>query len=89
MSGNKGMGKSMFVQLIAEAVVKKEIPVIMVTKAFPGIADFIEQIDQEALIILDEFEKMFNPRNEEAENRKTYWGYLMVLLRRNVSMRLR
>ncbi|MEC4620806.1 ATP-binding protein [Bacillus paranthracis] len=74
LSGNKGMGKSMFVQLIAEAVVKKNIPVIMVTKAFPGIADFIEQIDQEALIILDEFEKMFNPRNEEAEKQENLLG---------------
>lgn len=74
LSGNKGMGKSMFVQLIAEAVVKKEIPVIMVTKAFPGIADFIEQINQEALIILDEFEKMFNPRNEEAEKQENLLG---------------
>jgi hypothetical protein len=59
LSGKKGMGKSMFVQLIAEEVVKKDIPVIMVTKAFPGIADFIEEIEQECLVIFDEFEKMF------------------------------
>jgi hypothetical protein len=66
LSGKKGMGKSMFVQLIAEAVVKKDIPVIMVTKAFPGIADFIEEIEQECLVIFDEFEKMF------ASNRNMY-----------------
>jgi hypothetical protein len=59
LSGKKGMGKSMFVQLIAEAVVAKGIPVVMVTKAFPGIADFIEEIEQECLVIFDEFEKMF------------------------------
>jgi SpoVK/Ycf46/Vps4 family AAA+-type ATPase len=59
LSGKKGMGKSMFVQLIGEEVIKRDIPVILVTKAFIGIADFIEEIDQEALIIFDEFEKMF------------------------------
>lgn len=64
LSGKKGMGKSMFVQLIAEAVVQKEIPVIMVTKAYPGIADFIEEIEQECLVIFDEFEKMFAGNNE-------------------------
>lgn len=74
LSGNKGMGKSMFVQLIAEAVVEREIPVIMVTKAFPGIADFIEEIDQEVLVIFDEFEKMFNPRNEKAESQDNLLG---------------
>jgi SpoVK/Ycf46/Vps4 family AAA+-type ATPase len=60
LSGKKGMGKSMFVQLLAEQLVEKEVPVIMVTKAFPGIADFIEEIDQECLVIFDEFEKMFS-----------------------------
>lgn len=60
LSGNKGMGKSMFVQLIAEQVVDSGLPVIMVTKAFPGIADFIEEIEQECLVVFDEFEKMFS-----------------------------
>lgn len=59
LSGKKGMGKSMFVQLIGEEVVKRDIPVILVTKAYIGIADFIEEIDQECLVIFDEFEKMF------------------------------
>lgn len=68
LSGKKGMGKSMFVQLIAEAVVEKGIPVIMVTKAYPGIADFIEEIEQECLVIFDEFEKMF------ASNRGPQFG---------------
>ncbi|AMO25889.1 AAA superfamily ATPase [Bacillus phage Deep Blue] len=74
LSGHKGMGKSMFVQLIAEAVVSRGIPVIMVTKAFPGIADFIEEIDQEALIVFDEFEKMFNPRDDKAEKQDSLLG---------------
>lgn len=63
LSGKKGMGKSMFVQLIAQAVVEKNIPVIMITKAYPGIADFIEEIEQECLVVFDEFEKMFANNN--------------------------
>lgn len=60
LSGKKGMGKSMFVQLMGEeSVGNMEIPVILVTKAYVGIADFIEEIDQECLVIFDEFEKMF------------------------------
>lgn len=74
LSGNKGMGKSMFVQLIAEAVVARGIPVVMVTKAYPGIADFIEEIDQEVLVVFDEFEKMFNPRNDKAESQDNLLG---------------
>ncbi|QEG04286.1 hypothetical protein [Bacillus phage BC-T25] len=75
LSGHKGMGKSMFVQLIGERVVEDlDIPVIMVPKAYPGIADFIESIDQECLVVFDEFEKMFNPRNEEAEKQDSLLG---------------
>lgn len=74
LSGNKGMGKSMFVQLIAEEVIKLGIPVIMVTKPFVGIADFIDEIDQEALVIFDEFEKVFNPRNDKIESQENLLG---------------
>lgn len=74
LSGHKGMGKSMFVQLIAERVVELDIAVIMVPKAYPGIADFIEEIDQECLVVFDEFEKMFNPRNEKAESQDNLLG---------------
>lgn len=59
-SGKKGIGKSMCVQLLGEEMIKLDIPVILVTKAYIGIADFIEEIDQECLIIFDEFEKMFS-----------------------------
>lgn len=84
-SGKKGMGKSMCVQLLGEEVIKMDIPVIMVTKAFIGIADFIEEIDQECLVIFDEFEKMFagnqrhygqqqQPQNSNIENQDNLLG---------------
>ena len=58
-SGQKGMGKSMCLQLLGQEFIKMDIPVILVPKAYVGIADFIEEIDQECLVIFDEFEKMF------------------------------
>lgn len=60
LSGNKGMGKSLFVQLMATEAIKKGLPVIIVTKPYNGIADFIDSIEQEAVVIFDEFEKMFS-----------------------------
>ena len=60
LSGEKGIGKSLFVRLLArEAVDKYELPVILVTQAIPGLPDFIGSIDQDIMVIFDEFEKVF------------------------------
>lgn len=74
LSGEKGMGKSLFVQLLAKKAIEKGLPVIMVTKAYPGVADFIEKIDQEALVIFDEFEKVFTIDGEKGENQNDLLG---------------
>jgi hypothetical protein len=62
LSGDKGMGKSLFTQMLAKEAVEKGMPVIMVTKPFKGIAEFIDKIEQECLVIFDEFEKVFTNR---------------------------
>lgn len=60
LSGEKGIGKSLFVRLLArEAVEKYNVPVILVTQAIPGLPDFISSIDQDIMVIFDEFEKVF------------------------------
>lgn len=74
LSGDKGMGKSLFVQLLAKQAVDKGMPVVMVTKAYKGIADFIERIDQECLVIFDEFEKMFTINGENGESQNALLG---------------
>ena len=71
LSGDKGMERSLFVQLLAQEAISKGIPVIMVTKAFPGVADFIESIKQEVLVIFDEFEKIFPIRGEGGESQQS------------------
>lgn len=59
LSGQKGVGKSLFARLLAEKANKEGLPVIIVNSYIPGIADFLASIDQEVVVIFDEFEKTF------------------------------
>lgn len=70
LSGDKGMGKSLFVRMLADAFHASGTPVIVVDHAYPGLAAFIDTIEGESLVIFDEFEKVFaetddrNPQHE-------------------------
>lgn len=66
LSGKKGMGKSSFAKKIAEEAVK-EMPVLLVDKNLNGMAGFLNSIEQECLILFDEFEKTFKQNQEEKE----------------------
>lgn len=61
LSGRKGIGKSLLARMIAEESMKRDMPVIVVDTAYPGIANFLASIQQEVTIIFDEFEKTFAP----------------------------
>lgn len=74
LSGDKGIGKSLFIRLLGEEVIKLGMPVIIVNRAFQGIADFIESIDQEVLVLFDEFEKVFDKRKEGGESQDDLLG---------------
>jgi len=63
LSGEKGMGKSVFMRYMSEQSVKRGLPVIVINNDTPGIADFIAKIDQECVILFDEFEKNFMKGN--------------------------
>lgn len=68
LSGDKGIGKSLFVRLLAEEGKKKGLPVIIVEKYIPNISAYISKIDQEAIFIFDEFDKTFgNVKAEDGE----------------------
>lgn len=58
-SGSKGSGKTLLAKLVAQRGIAEQIPVIIVDQAIPGIADFIASIEQECIIIFDEFDKVF------------------------------
>ena len=59
LSGNKGIGKSLFAKTLAVEATKVGLPVIIVDTYIPGIASFIEEIEQEVMILFDEFDKTF------------------------------
>ena len=70
LSGQKGIGKSLFVRLLAQAAIAENLPVITITAPYGGIASFLSSIDQDCVIVFDEFEKVFaetddnNPQDE-------------------------
>ena len=74
LSGDKGMGKSLMVRLLSESVREKlEIPVILVDKDYPGVSSFLDQWG-EALIIFDEFEKVFDMDSDEGNRQNQFLG---------------
>ena len=78
LSGAKGIGKSLFARVLCRhAVDIKEMPVIIVRNYIPGIAEFIETIEQECLVMFDEFDKTIGGRGEEADTRQTEFIQLL------------
>ena len=59
LSGDKGIGKSLFARLLSIESVKNNYPVIIVDRFIPGISNFIDSIDQEVVVLFDEFDKSF------------------------------
>jgi len=59
LSGNKGIGKSLFVKMICQKANEVGLPVIIVDAYIPGIASYLESIEQEVVVIFDEFDKTF------------------------------
>lgn len=64
LSGDKGIGKSMFAKLVCAKALQRGLPVIVVDACYPGIARFIELIDQECVILFDEFDKTFRSNRD-------------------------
>lgn len=63
-SGDKGIGKSIAARMLCEKSVDKGLPVILVEENTPDIAGFIDSIQQECVVLFDEFEKKFKKRND-------------------------
>lgn len=59
LSGDKGIGKSFFAKRLSKAAIDTGLPVIIVDRYIPGIANFLNSIDQRCLILFDEFDKTF------------------------------
>ncbi len=59
LSGDKGMGKSLFAKMVCCEAVSKGIPVIIVDRYIDNIASYIERIEQEVVVLFDEFDKTY------------------------------
>lgn len=59
LSGNKGMGKSLFATLLSVEAIKNDLPLIIVDRYYSGIASYLDSINQECVILFDEFDKTF------------------------------
>lgn len=68
LSGKKGIGKSLFAKLLSIEVIKRDMPLIIVDSYIPGIDSYINSIEQEVMVLFDEFEKTFPNRKNDSEH---------------------
>lgn len=69
LAGEPGMGKSVFVKLLAAEAKKMGMPIIIIKQDYgPGMIDLLAKIHTECLVIMDEFEKIFSGDNDDARN---------------------
>lgn len=59
LSGDKGIGKSLFAKLLSIKAIEAGYPLIIVEGAIPGIASYLNSIEQEVVVLFDEFDKTF------------------------------
>lgn len=67
LAGTKGSGKTMLARLICEQAVKQGKPVLIVNSPFAGDSwhQFLNNIRQECVILIDEFEKVYDAENQQ------------------------
>lgn len=59
LSGDKGIGKTLFAKLLSLKAIDMNLPLIVVDSYIPGIAAYLETIEQECVVLFDEFDKTF------------------------------
>lgn len=59
LSGPKGVGKTLFTKVLSAAAQTQDYPILVVSSYVPGISHFIGSIDQDVIVLFDEFEKTF------------------------------
>lgn len=65
LNGVKGTGKTVTARCIAN---KMDLPTIILSDRLPGIAEFIAEIPQDVVIMVDEFEKIFSSGKDEEDD---------------------
>ncbi|MDX3020099.1 AAA family ATPase [Streptomyces acidiscabies] len=68
LSGDKGMGKSLMLRLLAERMREEHhLPTVLVQHDTPGLAAFLDELG-EVVVVFDEFEKIFSNGQDESQN---------------------
>ena len=67
LSGDKGIGKSLFSKCLGLKARKKGIPVILVNEYHEVIANFLEEIEQTVMILFDEYDKTFDEKKHNCQ----------------------
>ena len=80
LSGDKGIGKSIFARILSNTLVRDGYPVVIVDEFFPGIHTFLESIEQEVVVVFDEFDKTFSVGGGREEDGNTPQSSLLSLL---------
>lgn len=62
LNGIKGTGKTVCSKMICNELLSFGLPVILVTEAFEGLSSFINQLQQDVVIFIDEYEKLFSEK---------------------------
>ena len=92
LSGDKGMGKSLFAKMLAESSAEREYPVLLINRYLPGVASFIEEIEQEVVVIFDEFDKTYGGGDRQNELLTLFDGFAsgkkMFIITCNIISRL-
>lgn len=71
LSGDKGIGKTLFAKILAKEAINQGVPLIIVDKYVPGIATYIESIEQSVMVLFDEFDKTFYNNADEEDPQET------------------
>lgn len=68
LNGEKGSGKTLLAKLISQRAAEMDIPTLVINTPFcgDGFNAFIQSIDERCIIVFDEFEKVFDPEQQEA-----------------------
>lgn len=78
LSGPGGMGKTMLMRALTHEIASRyQLPIIVVSSSSPGIASYIDSLG-ECVVMFDEFEKIFEPKNEDGTTRDEQVQFLSL-----------
>lgn len=68
LSGDKGIGKSLFAKILSVKAIEAGFPLLIVDTYYPGIAAYIESIEQKVVVLFDEFDKTFVAKENNVDS---------------------